>query len=203
MMPKMGMKSSMAKRNQGLGLALTLEAGLHNLFGHYIKVAHSVPQAKHEDGGDEGGDEQAPCHQQVDLPGRKPFKNPKHLLRQKISPDELAPHRCQVKGVTKSGSTLHLAGLAVVEGAVRVSLLLLTTGAREIIVAASSIPHLLMIGSDIKKYYVEIQILLLPALLPWRLLSLPACKFHFPGAFNEGHASSAACIELMRYLCAA
>merc|ERR1719295_577661 len=28
---------------------------------------HSVSEAKHEDGSDEGGDEQAPCHQQVDL----------------------------------------------------------------------------------------------------------------------------------------
>ena len=33
------------------------------------QVTHSVPEAEHEDGGDEGGDEQAPCHQQVDLPG--------------------------------------------------------------------------------------------------------------------------------------
>ena len=111
------------------------------------KVAHSVPEAEHENGGDEGGDEQAPRHQQVNLPGCKAFKDPKQLLSQKISPDELAPHRREVKGVTKSASTLHLApvaaaGLAVVEGAVRIPLLLLTTGAREIVVAASSIPHL-------------------------------------------------------------
>ena len=39
-----------------------------------VGVTHSVPEAKHEDGGDEGGDEQAPCHQQVNLPGCKPFK---------------------------------------------------------------------------------------------------------------------------------
>ena len=60
-------------------------------------------------------------------------------------PDELAPHRCKVKGVSKTTSGLHLvlAGLAVVEGAVRVPLLLLTTGPRKIVVATSSpIPHL-------------------------------------------------------------
>ena len=60
-------------------------------------------------------------------------------------PDELAPHRCKVKGVNKATSGLHLVltGLAVVEGAVRVPLLLLTTGPRKLVIAASSpIPHL-------------------------------------------------------------
>ena len=109
------------------------------------RLTHSVPEAEHEDGGDEGGDEQARCHQQVDLPG---YKNSKHHQVQKMKntlPDELAPHRCKVKGVNKTTSGLHLVltGLAVVEGAVRVPLLLLTTGPRKLVIAASSpIPHL-------------------------------------------------------------
>ena len=39
--------------------------------------AHSVPQAKQEDASDDGGDEEAACHHQVDLPGlkRSPLKS--------------------------------------------------------------------------------------------------------------------------------
>ena len=160
-------------------------------------MTHSVPEAEHEDGGDEGGDEQAPCHQQVDLPGCQPLKTltqrktPPGKLSQvqstqkvkNISPDELAPHRCKVKGATKATSSLHLAlaGLAVVEGAVRVPLLLLTTGSREIVVAASSsIPHLndFQCQRESAEKSCIFQ-LLLPALCPWYLLGLASRKGSF------------------------
>ena len=76
------------------------------------------------------------------------YKYPSFIKLQnteKNSSDELTPHRWKIKGATKATSSLHLtlAGLAVVKGAVRVPLLLLTTGPREVVVAASlSIPYL-------------------------------------------------------------
>ena len=168
----MGMLSSMAKRNQGLGLALTSEAQSQNLFNYCKKVAHSVPEPEHEDGGNEGGDEQTPRHQQVDLPGRKTFKSPKYKLCQKISPDELPPHGGKVKGVTTLNLVPAAAGLAEVKGAVGVPLLLLTTGGREIFVATASVPHL-------KDFHAESHMFSCfspPALLQWRLLGLSSCK---------------------------